>query len=227
MDRLDAKEPFIEEGDLVRIELRWSEVFLAIVALASLAAVYQQHRLAKHLRAELSSAIGDREALAARTLRDESDLSLYRGVLRRSQLSSSVSIEGEDLDSKRIRVRLGSSNAPIILYSIDPDCPACLATLPFINELAIEGPCNVRVLGIGVNGWSRLDSLSRSHELRFPILRSSGGEAWELFPIAASPSTVLIMPNGRLHGWWLGAIEREERVSIKKMLSTSCASQGR
>ena len=131
-------------------------------------------------------------------------------------------LEGEVLDSSKFVLRLDSSRVPVLLYSIDPECPPCLATLPFIKELSQDNECPVRVIGIGINNWVGLKDLKQSHAIRFPILSQAQGEAWSLFPINASPSTTLIGPLGRVQGWWRGFLADSEKAEIKRLIRTSC-----
>lgn len=204
--------------------LRWTEAALATTTLLALVSLQIEHRRWRSIAMERDSGSSDMASLGSRLERSQSDLRLYSNIVANSRLSKRVTLVGQDLDSSVVNVRLDSSKVPILLYSIDPECASCLATLPFIKAVSRRSDCGVRVIGIAVNNWSELESLRKREDITFPILRQARGEAWVLFPINASPSTTLIGPLGRVQGWWRGLLNDTAKAEIDSLIAKSCRS---
>jgi peroxiredoxin len=206
--------------------LRWTEGLFALLLIVSLAFLYIQSKTVGHLSDELSVFASEHALLKQDLIRTRDDVRRYQQVLGRSRLGSPVLLEGLTLDSVPTVIDLSASDRPILLYSIDPDCPACLSTLPFIQDLDTGRLCNVRVLGIGVNKMDTLDEFAKREHVGFPILRNSDGDAWRLFPLSASPATILIAPRGRVYGWWIGALSTAQQAEIRTLLANTCTARG-
>lgn len=202
--------------------LRWSEIFFFAVTVLALLLLLRTHRAERSARGTSVLLLSRYDSLSRREAELERDLRHYRRIARRSTLNPSITLEGRTLKSGSWQTRLSQRTAPLLIYSIDPFCAACLGNLSFVNTVHKEGPCGTTVLGLGVNNFSGLESLARDSALAFPILREASGEAWELLPLTASPTTVVIGQRGVVHGWWIGLLSEHSRNEILALLRQKC-----
>lgn len=203
-----------------RIPIRWTEWLLAAVAAVALWQLYLKREAIEGLQRELGIVSAELQQMFVHRSSLEHDLHYYKQVALQSELEPYITLEGIDLDSVRFFLRPRDLDRPLVLYSIDPACPACIANLPFLLELAAKGPCRTQVVGVAVAGWAELEQFRRRHGVVFPVLRQAWGEAWAILPIAGSPMTVVLGPKGSVKGWWAGRLTTEAQNEIRKLLGS-------
>lgn len=202
----------------------WVEFLFLALALLALSQIYALNRTVGELRSASNAASAEIGALAFRRATLEHDLRYYKAVASHSSLHPSVTLKGVDLDSVRMPIRFAHLEVPLVMYSVDPECPACIENLPFIESLHRQGPCGTGVVGVAVDGWQELEAFRQAHRVTIPVLRHASGDVWQIFPIATSPATIVVGPRGAVQGWWVGALTAAAKGEMMSRLHAVCES---
>jgi thiol-disulfide isomerase/thioredoxin len=107
-----------------------------------------------------------------------------------------------------------SSTEPTIVYFFAPDCVWCEANEPNIRRLASETRGKYRF--VGVSGTSSgLDEYLKTHQVDFPVYVLTRAAAKE-FKVLATPTTLVLSPEGRVLRNWRGAFRGPTRDDVEK-----------
>jgi hypothetical protein len=199
---------------------RSSELFLALSAAGILALAWHVKRQGRERERQLMST---RDSLSRVSSLQAHDLQYLHRWMRAARIDSSVTLEGATFDQKRTVVRLADLKAPLVLYSINPECSSCFRNLPFINSLAeARSSCSTRVLGVLAADDG---SVGRAPDgrLHFQLLSNASGTAWDVLPLVSAPTVIVIAPRGRLGGWWSGELSVVDQADIMRTIASSCA----
>jgi hypothetical protein len=117
-------------------------------------------------------------------------------------------------------VTFADRSTPLFIYTIDPECEPCRTSMPFVQEIHDSQYCAVEVIGLAVANLHLLDNFLELNGTRFPVLRHASGLGWEMIPAIASPVSVLIGSEGKLEGWWIGAIAPSTQQELRQRLQS-------
>jgi hypothetical protein len=128
-------------------------------------------------------------------------------------------MSGKTMDGTVVAVDLKGSAQPIILFTVDPVCAACLRAIPVLDRLLRHAPCAVRAIGVAVNNVEKIRPVLGSRSLPFEMwLEFSGGPA-PFVPIAATPASIVFGNAGMIVGVWVGehdiVVSREMRAALR------------
>lgn len=95
-------------------------------------------------------------------------------------------------------------------------CAPCRDEIPELNELFHEHGDRLVVLAVNADGVSGdlLDEQIERMGIEFPSLPGDPRPIWGLSPSGALPETLVITPDGELHGVLLGAQTGEDLLAI-------------
>jgi hypothetical protein len=174
------------------------------------------------LRNRLSQTERERDSLAFAAMRTNRDIALFRRILAVSIVDSSLALSGVERGRGVRELRLASLKTPLILYTVDEDCPYCPLNFGLLNELARDRPCSVAVIAVDVGRYDP-ESLAWSN-VEFPVLERVQGTAWgKLLTGDVTPFLMVIAPGGRVARWWYGALDTRETQAVRMLLKGMCA----
>lgn len=177
----------------------------------------------RKLSGELSAARIRSDSVSRVASQNFRELSYYRSFALHARLVSGTALQGTDQKGAQRHVDLGALSRPLVLYTLDAECPYCIANLPFMNELAVSPTCGSTVLGISVGDTAIVRQASLHNSISFPVLLQSSGSAWQALPLGGvTPTTIAVGQGGRLLGWWIGTLGSSERGQIANALLSTC-----
>jgi hypothetical protein len=200
------------------------DALIAVLALASVVAFFVQRERIANYTSALRATRNQADSLRSLLQFSEQDSRHLRRMLVKTGFSRvNAELHGFDLDSRPLQLKFGGRTAPLILYSIDPNCIVCRNNIPFIKELADEAICGSEVVGVTVGGFDKVNGLRSDFNLNFPVLNQASGSAWDLFPLRAVPVTILILPRDQVPEWWIGDVSDQKKTQIRRTLRESCS----
>ena len=174
-----------------------------------------------NLRASATQRLED--SISHRLLSLQFENRALHALMTHSALSSNVHLVG--LVGGRVAdVDLGAGRGPILIYSLDPRCGTCYATLPFTRVLAQAQGCRPEVFHVLIAA-SRLypdSSRRRDAGAGVNVLSEPKGTAWRTLPLARPGSLILIARSGAVVGMWLGPLDRSLYPTIRTLTERSC-----
>lgn len=151
---------------------------------------------------------------AFRTLQEE--LVLHRRAMRRSVLREDARLLiGQGLTGSERTFKVGDGKQSTILFSIDPDCPACEAMLPFVDSISQRSECPAQVIGLVIEEGHDMAGFVARHSIEYPVLREASGALWDFLPLGRSPVVAVVSRNGAVRGWWTGVLPEGERRAVR------------
>jgi hypothetical protein len=208
----------IVQQDTRMKSIRWTE-FLAFLITAVLIALAARTKRQTHSEiAALRTVQDSLRRLNVMILHDRDYLFRWARV---SRPRTEIVLEGTTLDDRPMSLDFAANSAPLILYSINPDCSACFENAAYLSDIATRKPCGVAVVGVLVANGARFADAQRP-DVHFPVLKNASGNAWDVLPLASSPTTVLLGDHGQLEGWWPGVLSPTDKASIETQLIKSC-----
>lgn len=177
---------------------RKQEWLLGIVSLLSLSIAFAHYRRAERLGEARPLSEEAIQRLNTDLNAAQSSAAFYQGLASSLWLGAEAVLEGTDQYGNSHRIAAAEVSAPMLLYSIDPDCPACIQTLPAIRSFAHSQSC-VSTIGVAVDKLPQVPEFLESRDVDFPVLLEASGSLWTLLDLTTSPTVALIGPAGRLH----------------------------
>jgi hypothetical protein len=193
--------------------VRWSEAVLALCAALALWQVVSGRGRVRALETAIQQVRASEQSLARRLGATSRAASSFRNAAAFSRLDSTVHLVGLTRGGQPFDMRLSAVKGLTLLYSFDFRCSSCLAHLPFLNGIAAEAACPLKVIGVLASGPEALpkrDSLI----LGFDVVHSPRGNAASALPLTSPSSAVLLGKGGRVLGLWvpLGQIAEQDGV---------------
>jgi len=128
-------------------------------------------------------------------------------------------MSGFDDQGRAVSYTLADGVLGSMLFSVDPDCPACVRMLPFVDSLQRVSGCHVRSVGLFLGPRSRLAEFIEQHSLGFPVLYGASSALFTFLPLTRSPVIVVVDRRGAVAGTWEGFLDSEERAELRRMVS--------
>ncbi len=100
----------------------------------------------------------------------------------------------------------------VFLTFWSPDCLACLAELPSIQDLYEKMP-NVEFVGISMGDSEELRDCVEARGITFPVY-TLAGERPEMFRAGTVPATFIISPEGKVAFQHLGALNWDDERCV-------------
>lgn len=97
------------------------------------------------------------------------------------------------------------SKVPTLLYVFRPDCGWCEKNLSNLRALiAASGP-RYRIVGLSLPSATSLNLYLQMTELRFPVYADVSEDSIEAYRLGGTPETILVSPQSKVLGSWIGA----------------------
>lgn len=193
-------------------------MFATAVALVALS---RGSHMRSSLQAELDVSQRREIQLLARAGSAERELRYYRMLARRALLDSSVVVQGR-VNSSIVALNLAKLPNPLVMYSIDTRCAACVANFSVVSEIVSSVRCSVDFLGVVAGDDAGIDTLWPHAPKGIRIMREASGSVWEVLPLAVIPSLVVVGQPGRVLGWWSGLVSPADRAAASAALNEAC-----
>lgn len=107
------------------------------------------------------------------------------------------------------------ASKPLLMWFWAPHCPVCNREAPGVKRFADEHAEALTVIGLGTQ--DDLD-LARSfvarNEIGFRMLWDPSFESWRALGVPGQPSSLLLDPQGRPLGSWVGPFDEAEVVGL-------------
>jgi hypothetical protein len=162
------------------------------------------------------------DSLRRENARLTKDVHYLHNWSRAARPPSSLVLGGITLEQDTFQLRLHDLRNPIVLYTMDPHCQACIRTLPFVEQLARQRVCGTKVVGVLVSNEHDA-RVAEWEDLDFPVLTRVSGPAWDLLPLRSSAVTIVLGRGGVLEGWWDGELSDQARNAIASAINRACA----
>ena len=156
-------------------------------------------------------------------------INVYLG--RRSQQSSAVesqqsvplpmnltriaSLEGQSLSAERERIFPSAQHKPIVLYVFSPECQWCAKNSASLSALAGRERASYDFVAISMSPVSP-EGFLKDHPLDVPVVWNVGGMVEVPFRISATPTTVVVAPDGRVKQMWPGIYTGSTKTAIER-----------
>lgn len=200
----------------------WSEVVMLIVIVVLTSRLVMVGRYVSVLESTAQSTSSMVAAIAHRRSSLEQENRYLHQLMSRSRLDSTVVMAGMTLASEAVHIQLNSLERPTMFFTVDPDCPACIRTLPFVQEMFALQECRPDVIGVAVDGFAVLPQFQQDHSVEFPIIEEVSSDIRQLLPFTTSPAIVAVAPGGKLLGWWLGELSFADQQQVRDKVESSC-----
>ena len=148
-----------------------------------------------------------------KTARFEAELSGFRQVVLNHDLSGFFVAGHSPQTGLPIRMDVP---VPGIYYTIDVNCGACAANIPFLNQLVASG---APIVGLSDQSDSLLSAFAKTHNISFPIVAGATGELWSLVPRTISPVTMIVQGN-KVSSILTGLFHEPEHQELKSVVSS-------
>lgn len=198
--------------------MRKFEIFLLVLALALATFALNNKRSYRVNEREFGRM---RDSLNQELSQGKEQISYLLAWLAASHADTSIQLAGTTTKGDSISLSLATGAFPTVLYSMDPSCSSCLANIPYLSALARQKPCGTRVVGV-LSASDETGAAFDSMGVAFPILTKSSGKAWRVLPLVSAPTTFVILPGGKLQGWWRGELTLSQKRNIDTKLARSC-----
>ena len=108
-----------------------------------------------------------------------------------------------------------------LLVFWSPDCGHCKKELPVINAYYKTHRADLNIVGIvrtkDAGFRQRTTDFIRLHDLKFPVVTDDTSRTWDDYKVVTTPTTVVVMPNGRVDSVLLGSAVNLEQELDKSM----------
>lgn len=191
---------------------------LAVILVGSSIALLMERRSVTRLRGELLlqlTTASAREAALAKETR------IYQNLLGRVYLGPKSLLRGRSVSGETITFVPANERGRTLLYSIVPRCPKCWEPMPYLNAIAREPACHVRVLGLVVGDSASFVVADRGRA-KIDLLLGASGELWTDLPLSTPGALVLFGTHGSIDGLWTGTDQTFPIRDVVGMLGEAC-----
>ena len=181
----------------------WVQMGLVAFFLVAALGVAKERRFAASLQRQLDSA-----KIQSASMQTVLRLKLrgYQRLAGHVQRADGMRLGGIDGSGQEILFYPARERGRTLLYSIVPDCPSCWAPLPYLNAVAADSDCTVRIVAIvaGDTASFRRADHGQSH---ISLMFNATGRMWDARSLSLPGSAVLIGDSGRIDHLWPGTAE--------------------
>lgn len=150
-----------------------------------------------------------------------SSLRLQSGRMQdstRLQLGSSVpALTGYSVDGKQIAFGFSDLHIPTVIYVFSPQCGWCAKNIDSFRSLIAQAGTGYRVVGLATSRQD-LEEYLRRERLTFPVFASVDSAVVAAYHLGATPTTIVISPEGKVLKVWTGAYQGGLRHEIESFL---------
>lgn len=126
-------------------------------------------------------------------------------------------------NGSELHLRIAQHARALLLYTIDPSCPACQRTLPFVRQLAQAEGCDVDVIGVFTGSDGEASEFDSDDDAAFPVLFNASGSAWDVLQLQDPSVLILIGSSGRILDVRSGDLTVTERTAVRGTLGQACS----
>ena len=199
----------------------WMQMGLVALFLVAALGVAKERRFAASLQRQLDSA-----KIQSASIRTVLRLKLrgYQRLAGHVQLADGMQLRGIDGSGQEILFHPARERGRTLPYSIVPDCPSCWAPLPYLNAVAADSDCTVRIVAIiaGDTASFRRADHGQSH---ISLVFTATGRMWDALPLSPPGSAVLLGDSGRIDHLWPGTPEGLPVSEVAAELGRDCEVQ--
>lgn len=168
----------------------------------------------------LAAKTREESKLATRMNRERTDLRRLQRAFRFVVLDQSARrIVGSNGQGKPVSFDIADGRRGTVLFSVDPNCPACLSMLPFVDSLQTVSRCHLRSVGLFLGSGRALKEFLRGNHVDFPMIQGASSHLFDFLPLAESPVIVAIEPDGSVAGIWEGRLDSQKRANVRRLVS--------
>lgn len=128
-------------------------------------------------------------------------------------------LQGVLLNGVASAVSFGDRQAGVatIVYVLDAGCRFCTMNMASMHALERQTRGRYKFIGVALSDEG-LDSYVEKNEIRFPVFRSVTDEVRTSYRLSATPSTLLVSPDGVVEGVWEGAYREDVKAELEERL---------
>jgi len=157
-------------------------------------------------------------------------LNVYLGVGRRPGRSPAVepgellkagtqapAFDARDLKGSAVSLKYDADSHATLLYVFSPTCHWCERNLPNLTTI-MKTRSDLHIVGVALSGDSQ--QLANAEQL-FPVVVRPMPETIKAYKLSATPTTILVSPEGRIVRVWPGAYGGLLAEDVSKVLAVS------
>jgi peroxiredoxin len=108
-------------------------------------------------------------------------------------------------------------SVPTVLYVFTPQCGWCKKNVTNLQALIDQSAGRYRIAGVSLTRQD-LDSYIKSQNLHLPVYSDVRADIRAVYGLGGTPETIVVSPQSKVLGVWMGAYEPNTRVEIEKFL---------
>lgn len=134
------------------------------------------------------------------------------------QIGSSLpALTGYSVDGKSMAIGFGDVRVPTVIYVFSPQCGWCAKNIGNFRSLIAQAGGGYRVVGLATNRQDLSDYLRRE-QLNLPVIAGVDSALVGAYHLGATPTTIVISPEGKVSRVWTGAYQSNTRHEIESFL---------
>lgn len=125
-----------------------------------------------------------------------------------------------NLNGKAEDITYSSDPRPTVIYAFSPSCKWCARNYDNLQHLIKEKSANYRFVAVSLSDEG-LNNYVATHQLAIPIYTGLSEDVEKKYRLGVTPDTIVISPQGRVLGNWLGAYSGQQKSQVEEFFHVS------
>lgn len=126
-------------------------------------------------------------------------------------------LTGYSVDGRGISVSFGDPRIPTVLYVFSPQCGWCAKNIDNFRSLITQSGARYQIVGLATSRQDLAPYLAKEG-LKLPVFAGVDSNLVSAYHLGATPTTIVISPDGKVLRVWTGAYRENIRHQIESLL---------